>query len=297
MSVPGTKPLASASTSKFKLKFMFGMPLRGGVMASLILAGVAPTRTEEPTPSSVPAITRVDPPEHGFYAKRLDYEGIAIKAPTNVVDEALFAGSNHHEFFAELSMWYFGTRGDLNMKGARPANGREDLQAYDPELLGLRDGLPFRRQPAAQECRPRSTRSSPRHTSACGGTATISAAAASESADVGTDGYDEFRYTAPAQHPGCRRRWDLRRPPNPERFRPLVPYRSHSATMRYGHPFAKADCDVTRDVRNPDVPSTPCSAIQHPRPQFVTQLNFDDVPELLNPLVSVDDMGRALSSS
>jgi hypothetical protein len=33
----------------------------------------------------------IDPPESGFYAKRLDFEGIPIKAPTNVVDEALFA--------------------------------------------------------------------------------------------------------------------------------------------------------------------------------------------------------------
>ena len=50
-----------------------------------------------------------------------------------------YAGSNHREFFAELSMWYFGTHGDLNMKSAKPANGREGLKAYDPEAFALLD--------------------------------------------------------------------------------------------------------------------------------------------------------------
>ena len=213
-------------------------------------------------------ITIISPPESGFFAKRLDYDGILIKAPTNVVDEALFAardrlclmmtnlpsvrarlraagaelhiigrdqvttdlpewrqdkgkplaeyhgltrdqrtrgmgglmtscgeenllrlakdryrgrdicvhefahnvlgygvsrdmrakvrqqyrrsldrglwvdsyaGSNFDEFFAELTMWYFGTHGDLGMKGAKPANGREGLKAYDPEAYALLD--------------------------------------------------------------------------------------------------------------------------------------------------------------
>jgi hypothetical protein len=212
------------------------------------------------------AIQSIDPPESGFFAKRLDYEGIPIKAPTNVVDEALFAacerlsmmltnlpgvranlrvagaelhiigrgqvttdlpewrqdkgkplteyhgltrdqrtrgmgglltscgeenllkleqdryrgrdicvhefahnilsygvsesvrekvrqqyrrslenghwvgsyaGSNDDEFFAELSMWYFGTHGDLGMKGAKPSTGREGLKNYDPEAFTL----------------------------------------------------------------------------------------------------------------------------------------------------------------
>lgn len=52
-----------------------------------------------------------------------------------------YAGSNHHEFFAELAMWYFGTRGDLGMKGATPANGRAGLRAYDPEAFTLLDDL------------------------------------------------------------------------------------------------------------------------------------------------------------
>ena len=216
------------------------------------------------------AVTAIDPPEQGFYAKRLDYEGIAIKASTNVVDEALvearsrlammlgrvpavrqrlraagaelhvigrgevttdlpewrhdkgkpiaeyngltrdertrgmggltascgeenllklekdryrgrdicvhefahnilghgvtretrqkvraqhrrsldkglwlesYAGSNADEFFAELSMWYFGTHGALSMKGPKPANGPEGLKAYDPEAFALLDAF------------------------------------------------------------------------------------------------------------------------------------------------------------
>ncbi len=226
-----------------------------------------------------PSIQAIDPPEGGFFAKRLDYEGIVIKAPTNVVDEALFAaygrlsmmltnlptvraklkaagaelhiigrdqvttdlpewrqdkgkpleeyhgltrdqrtrgmggllascgeenllrleqdryrgrdicvhefahnilghgvssevrrrfreqfnlsrdrglwvgsyaGSNPHEFFAELAMWYFGTRGDLGMQGAKPANGRDGLKAYDPEAFALLDDFySGRMEPAA----------------------------------------------------------------------------------------------------------------------------------------------------
>ena len=50
-----------------------------------------------------------------------------------------YAGSNPDEFFAELTMWYFGTHGDMNMKGPKPANGREGLKAYDPEAFALLD--------------------------------------------------------------------------------------------------------------------------------------------------------------
>jgi alpha-glucosidase len=235
------------------------LPLTGGSLFA---------ESASATTASRPAITVLDPPESGFYAKRLDYEGIVIKAPTNVVDEALFAaqgrlsmmlsnlpsvrvklsaagaelhiigrdqvttdlpewrhdkgkplaeyngltrdqrtrgmgglltscgeenllkleqdryrgrdicvhefahnllghgvsravrekvheqyrrsldrdlwvgsyaGSNRDEFFAELTMWYFGTHGDLRMKGAKPANGREGLKAYDPEAFALLD--------------------------------------------------------------------------------------------------------------------------------------------------------------
>lgn len=50
-----------------------------------------------------------------------------------------YAGSNPGEFFAELTMWYFGTHGDLSMTGAKPENGPEGLRKYDPEAFALFD--------------------------------------------------------------------------------------------------------------------------------------------------------------
>jgi hypothetical protein len=50
-----------------------------------------------------------------------------------------YAGSNADEFFAELTMWYFGTRGDLSMTGPKPEPGPEGLKKYDPEGFALMD--------------------------------------------------------------------------------------------------------------------------------------------------------------
>jgi alpha-glucosidase len=50
-----------------------------------------------------------------------------------------YAGSNPDEFFAELTMWYFGTHGDLGMTGSKPENGPEGLKKYDPEAFALFD--------------------------------------------------------------------------------------------------------------------------------------------------------------
>jgi len=50
-----------------------------------------------------------------------------------------YAGSDADEYFAELTMWYFGTHGDLTMTGPKPANGPEGLKAYDPEAYKLFD--------------------------------------------------------------------------------------------------------------------------------------------------------------
>lgn len=52
-----------------------------------------------------------------------------------------YAASNVDEFFAELTMWYFGTHGDVRMKGSPPANGPEGLKAYDPEAFTLFDAF------------------------------------------------------------------------------------------------------------------------------------------------------------
>jgi len=50
-----------------------------------------------------------------------------------------YAGSNPDEFFAELTMWYFGTHGDMGMCGPKPENGPEGLKKYDPAAYKLFD--------------------------------------------------------------------------------------------------------------------------------------------------------------
>jgi hypothetical protein len=50
-----------------------------------------------------------------------------------------YSATNPDEFFAELSMWYFGTHGDPGMAEPKPANGREGLRKYDPEAFALLD--------------------------------------------------------------------------------------------------------------------------------------------------------------
>jgi 3-methyladenine DNA glycosylase AlkD len=61
-----------------------------------------------------------------------------------------YAGSNDHEFFAELTMWYFGTHGDLHMTGPKPADGPQGLRAYDPEAFGLMDDFYSGRIPVGE---------------------------------------------------------------------------------------------------------------------------------------------------
>lgn len=256
-----------------------GVLLPVGLLIMVLLPARSLAAQDSPRAQSRPAITAIDPPEGNFFAKRLDYAGIPIKAPTNVVDEALFAaygrlsmlmsnlpsvrvnlraagaelhiigrdqvttdlpewrhdkgkhlaeyhgltrdertrgmgglltscgeenllklahdvyrgrdicvhefshnilahgasptvrdkvraqhrrsldagrwvnsyaGSNYDEFFAELSMWYFGTHGDMHMKGAPPASGCAGLKAYDPEAFALLDDFySGRMEPAA----------------------------------------------------------------------------------------------------------------------------------------------------
>jgi serine/threonine protein kinase len=52
-----------------------------------------------------------------------------------------YAAKNDDEFFAELSMWYFGTEGDTSKMDPKPARGREGLQRYDPEAFELLDEI------------------------------------------------------------------------------------------------------------------------------------------------------------
>jgi hypothetical protein len=48
-----------------------------------------------------------------------------------------YASTNDDEFFAELSMWYFGSRGDFGQIKPEPRTGRAWLRSYDPEAYDL----------------------------------------------------------------------------------------------------------------------------------------------------------------
>lgn len=77
---------------------------------------------------------------HGMSAEvRREFRGQYRRSLANGLWVGSYAASNDDEFFAELSMWYWGTRGDLGMPGTKPARGREGLRAYDPEACQLLD--------------------------------------------------------------------------------------------------------------------------------------------------------------
>jgi hypothetical protein len=52
-----------------------------------------------------------------------------------------YAATNDDEFFAELSMWYFGTHGDVGRMSPAPEPGRDGLRRYDREAFELLDGI------------------------------------------------------------------------------------------------------------------------------------------------------------
>jgi len=52
-----------------------------------------------------------------------------------------YSASDVGEFFAELTMWYFGTHGDTPKGSDIPASGKEAFKAYDPEAFKLLDDL------------------------------------------------------------------------------------------------------------------------------------------------------------
>ncbi len=51
-----------------------------------------------------------------------------------------YAASNEQEYWAELSMWYFGAHGDM-LPGKQPVPGRASLQAYDPGGYALLNSI------------------------------------------------------------------------------------------------------------------------------------------------------------
>jgi alpha-glucosidase len=60
-----------------------------------------------------------------------------------------YARTNADEFFAELTMWYFGTRGDFGAIKPAPRAGRAWLREYDPEAFRLFDDFYRGRIPVA----------------------------------------------------------------------------------------------------------------------------------------------------
>lgn len=59
-----------------------------------------------------------------------------------------YAASNEKEFFAELTMWYFGTRGDYGKISPEPKPGRDWFRAYDPDAFRLLDDIYSGRRPS-----------------------------------------------------------------------------------------------------------------------------------------------------
>ncbi len=52
-----------------------------------------------------------------------------------------YAATNENEFFAELTMWYVGSRGDYGGIKPAPQLGRDWLRNYDPEAFSLLDAI------------------------------------------------------------------------------------------------------------------------------------------------------------
>jgi hypothetical protein len=68
----------------------------------------------------------------------------------------MYAGSNADEYFAELTMWYVGTRGDYGSLMPPPVPGPDWLKSYDPEGFALLDELYSGRMTVAKRERRRS---------------------------------------------------------------------------------------------------------------------------------------------
>jgi hypothetical protein len=52
-----------------------------------------------------------------------------------------YASTNDDEFFAELSMWYFNSRGDYGKLSPKPKVGRDWFRQYDPGAFAVIDGI------------------------------------------------------------------------------------------------------------------------------------------------------------
>jgi len=55
--------------------------------------------------------------------------------------KTMYAATNPQEFFAELTMWYFGSRGDYGKNKPSPEPGADWLKTYDPQAFELLDDI------------------------------------------------------------------------------------------------------------------------------------------------------------
>lgn len=85
-------------------------------------------------------IRKIDPPEQGFYAKRLDYEGIPIKASAEVSDEALTAA--YARLFMELHLLPAVVENLKSQGSELHVIGKDQVTSDLPEYRALK-GKPF----------------------------------------------------------------------------------------------------------------------------------------------------------
>jgi len=79
--------------------------------------------------------------ENGFTQKqRNEIESQYRDSLSKGLWKGAYAAANVKEYWAELSMWYFGSHGNL-VPGGLTAPGPEALRAYDPGAFALVDGL------------------------------------------------------------------------------------------------------------------------------------------------------------
>jgi VHL beta domain len=68
---------------------------------------------------------------------RQQWQEIYKRSTSSGLWKSAYASKNYDEYFAELSMWYFGGLGDRGHISPTPKAGKEWLQSYDPEAFQL----------------------------------------------------------------------------------------------------------------------------------------------------------------
>jgi hypothetical protein len=87
--------------------------------------------------AGVAGIQRIDPPEQGFYSKRLDYQGIPIKASSAVSDDALVAA--HARLFMMLRLLPVAIDNLKSASSELHLIGKDQVTSDLPEYKDLKD--------------------------------------------------------------------------------------------------------------------------------------------------------------